>query len=46
LREAALYQVRGNEIQLKGKRGMRLFRFGAEPKEFEPGTDVRFLLQG
>lgn len=44
LREATLLWVEDDKIELKGKRPMRLFRFGEDPKEFEPGTDIQFLL--
>lgn len=44
LREASLLWVDDDKIELKGKRPMRLFRFGEEPKEFKPGTDIQFLL--
>lgn len=44
LRETSLLELDGNKIELKGKKNMRLFRFGQEPKEYEPGMDVAFLL--
>lgn len=45
LREATLLQVEGDELLLKGGRPMRLFRFGEEPQEFQPGADLNFLLK-
>jgi len=44
LREGTLLSIDGSKIELKGKRPMRLFRFGHSPKEFEPGSNVDFLL--
>lgn len=44
LREGTLLQVEGKEIELKGKRPMRMFRFGTGPVEFLPGEDVGFLM--
>ncbi len=44
LREATLLQLEGNKLELKGKRPLRLFSFGQEPKEIEPGSDINFLL--
>jgi dipeptidase E len=45
LREATLLEVDGEKIELKGNRPMRLFNFGKEPKEFNPGDDISFLLK-
>lgn len=44
LRESSLLQVEGDKMFLKGAKPMRLFRFGEEPREFEPGSDLSFLL--
>ncbi len=44
LRESTLLQVEGNQIELKGKRPMRVFNFGKEPLECKPGDDLSFLL--
>ena len=44
LREGTLLQVDGDQIQLKGKRPMRLFRYGRDPEEFEPGSDISLLM--
>ncbi len=44
LREGCLFWIEGNIIQLKGKRSLRVFRYGKEPEEFESGSDVSFLL--
>ena len=45
LREGTLLELEGEELMLKGQRPMRLFRFGEEPQEFEPGADINFLLK-
>jgi dipeptidase E len=45
LREATLLEVDGDKIELKGAKQMRLFRFGEEPQEFNPGDDIGFLLK-
>ncbi|HRW96458.1 MAG TPA: dipeptidase PepE [Bacteroidales bacterium] len=44
LREATLIEIDGKHIHLKGNRPMRLFTFGNEPREFNPGDDISFLL--
>ncbi|MEI6765750.1 MAG: dipeptidase PepE [Bacteroidota bacterium] len=44
LREATLLQLEGDVLSLKGKRPMRHFLYGQEPKEFEPGADISFLV--
>jgi len=44
LRESTLLQVEGNSIELKGSNPMRVFRFGQEPAEYEPGSDISFLM--
>jgi len=45
LREATLLQVEDDKIELKGAHPMRLFQFGKEPLEFDPGSDIGFLLK-
>jgi dipeptidase E len=44
LREGTLLSVEGSNMELMGKRKMRLLRYGQSPKEFEPGDDIKFLL--
>lgn len=44
LREGTLLEVDGDQIRLKGQRPMRLFRYGRDPEEFEPGSDVSLLM--
>jgi dipeptidase E len=45
LREATLFWIENDHIELKGSRPMRLFKFGDAPKEFDPGSDINFLLK-
>ncbi|MCD4732033.1 MAG: dipeptidase PepE [Bacteroidales bacterium] len=44
LREGTLLSINGNSIELKGARPMRLLKHGQNPKEFEQGKDISFLL--
>jgi dipeptidase E len=44
LREGTLLSVNGNTIELKGRRPMRVFKFGQSPREYEPGSNIDFLL--
>ena len=44
LREATSLLLEGNSIELIGKRPLRIFNFGKEPKEIAPGEDISFLL--
>jgi dipeptidase E len=44
LREGTLLSVENDTIELKGSRAMRLFRYGQDPKEYEPGANIKFLL--
>jgi dipeptidase E len=45
LREATALRIEGDSIKLIGTRPMRLFRFGQEPEEYQPGDDIGFLLR-
>ena len=45
LREATSFLVEGNSIKLIGKRPLRVFQFNQEPKEFNPGEDINYLLK-
>jgi len=45
LREATALQVDGSKLNLLGNRIMRLFIAGKEPVEFQPGSDINFLLK-
>lgn len=45
LREATLLWVENGQIQLKGARPMRVFKFMKEPVEYTPGSDIDFLLK-
>ena len=44
LREACLLEVEGDRIELRGSRPLRVFRFGSDPAEYNPGDDLQFLL--
>lgn len=45
LREATGLLMKGDKISLVGKRSMRVFNYGKQPVEYEPGTDIQFLLK-
>ncbi|MBN3036278.1 MAG: dipeptidase PepE [Bacteroidales bacterium] len=45
LREASLLYIEDDQIQLLGKNPMRLFRFGQNPRDFNPGEDISFLIK-
>ncbi|MDO9511061.1 MAG: dipeptidase PepE [Bacteroidales bacterium] len=45
LREATLFRVSGQDIQLLGKRPLRVFRAGQEPQEYQAGDDISFLMK-
>lgn len=45
LREGSLLHVRGKVIQLKGTSRMRIFKFGEDPREFEPGDDIDLIFK-
>ncbi len=44
LREGCLLKVIGNGMELVGKRPLRIFKFGEEPRELLAGDDLHFLL--
>jgi dipeptidase E len=44
LREGCLLEVHGDQINLVGKRPLRIFRSGLDPLEIQPGGDLDFLL--
>jgi len=44
LREGCLLRAEGKNLGLTGKRPLRVFHFGEEPKEYEAGKDLSFLL--
>ncbi len=46
LREGALLEITGSSVALKGIAGMKLFENGKEPREFEAGASLDFLLTG
>lgn len=45
LREATALQVVDSSIQLLGARPLRVFKYGQEPLEYQPGSDISFLLR-
>lgn len=44
LREACLFEMEDNHIELKGNRPLRVFKFGMDPVEVNPGDNIDFLL--
>ena len=44
LREAAMLDVGDTSFTLRGSAGARLFRRGADPVEYAPGSNLDFLL--
>lgn len=44
LREGAMVQVNGDQAELLGQFGAKLFQANQEPQELETGTDLSFLL--
>ena len=45
LREGSLVRREGNELELRGTVGARLFQQGREPEEYMPGDRLDFLLE-
>jgi dipeptidase E len=45
LREASLLEVFDRNIELKGRKAMRVFRYRQEAREYNPGDDVGFLIK-
>jgi dipeptidase E len=43
LREGTLLSIENGKVHLKGKRPMRLFRYGQNPREYDPGDNLEFL---
>jgi dipeptidase E len=43
LREATLFLVGGKKIELLGNKPMRVFRFGMDPEEVQPGVNISLL---
>lgn len=44
LREGTLLSINNDEIELMGARPLRVFKFGIDPKEYQPGSNIKFLL--
>jgi len=45
LREGSLFQAKGTEINLLGNKSCRIFHYGNEPAEVQPGEKLNFLMQ-
>jgi dipeptidase E len=45
LREGTLLHINGNTIKLLGKKSCRVFKYGLEPFEIDPGENLDFLMQ-
>ncbi len=45
LREATSLWIENDEINLVGARPLRVFNYGLEPREFQPGDDISFLMK-
>ncbi|MDR3286750.1 MAG: dipeptidase PepE [Prevotellaceae bacterium] len=45
LREGCMLLIENNKMKLIGKRNVRLFKYGDEPKEIKPDADFSFLLK-
>lgn len=46
LREGCFLEVRDDSMKLTGQRSLRVFRFGKEPEEIQPGEPLDRLLMG
>lgn len=45
LREGCMFLLEGENLKLIGSRQLRIFRYGAEPRELNPSDDLSFLLK-
>jgi dipeptidase E len=45
LREGTMLLRNGDTLSLSGSRPVRIFRYGKPPEEFNPGSDLSFLLK-
>jgi len=45
LREGSILQVEGEGMELLGQNQLKVFRYGAEDRDYTPQDDLRFLLQ-
>ena len=45
LREGTMLNVKNNHIELIGPRPARIFKYGQEPFEIQPGGELDFLMQ-
>lgn len=44
LREACYLLIENSNLQLRGWKSMRVFKYGQTPQEYEPGSNIDFLL--
>ncbi|MBN2638428.1 MAG: dipeptidase PepE [Bacteroidales bacterium] len=44
LREGCLLSVKDGKLKIIGSKSLRVFEYGQEPKEIDPGQDISFLL--
>lgn len=44
LRESTMFLVEDGKINLLGSKSVRIFKNGKEPEEYDPGSDLSFLL--
>jgi dipeptidase E len=45
LREGTMFLLEGKKLSLTGPRNARIFRYGIDPLEIAPGSDLSFLLK-
>lgn len=45
LREGTMFLLESKKLSLIGPRNARIFRYGSEPREVKPGSDLSFLLK-
>jgi len=45
LREGTMFLLEGRKLSLIGPRNARIFRYGNDPAEVKPGSDLSFLLE-
>ncbi|MRR23328.1 dipeptidase PepE [bacterium] len=45
LREGTMFLVEDKKLSLIGPRNARIFRYGSDPSEVKPGSDLSFLLE-
>lgn len=45
LREGTMFLLENRKLSLIGPRNARIFRYGSQPLEMQPGADLSFLLK-